>query len=95
MTTKIKEKVHSMLEASQANAKRHPFFSRFTKKKTREEIEEFARQWYLAAYNHKRAFPFLPAITADDETRRELIEVLRDEYGNGDTNKVHAKLLSN
>lgn len=94
-TMELIEKVKTLLEESPANAKRHPFFERFAKGKSREEIERFAKQWYLAAYNHKRAFPFLPAITENDETRRELIEVLRDEYGNGDTKKVHAKLLQN
>ncbi|HYF29129.1 MAG TPA: iron-containing redox enzyme family protein [Candidatus Paceibacterota bacterium] len=81
------------LDASPAMASHHPFFSRFSGEKTSEQIARFAAQWYLAARNHKRAFPFLVAITEDDETRRELIEILRDEYGNGEPDKVHARLL--
>lgn len=83
------------LDASPAMASHHPFFSRFSGEKTPEQVARFAAQWYLAARNHKRAFPFLVAITEDDETKRELIEILRDEYGNGDPDKVHARLLGN
>ncbi|MDO8624358.1 MAG: iron-containing redox enzyme family protein [bacterium] len=82
------------LDASRSNASRHPFFSKFSGKKTSVQVQCFAAQWYRAARNHKKAFPFLIAITQDDETRRELIEILRDEYGNGEPDRVHAKLLS-
>lgn len=81
------------LDTSRANASCHPFFSSFSGQKTPEQILHFATQWYAAARNHKKAFPFLIAITQDDETRRELIEILRDEYGNGEPDRIHAKLL--
>ena len=81
------------LDTSPAMASCHPFFSRFSGEKTPEQVGRFATQWYAAARNHKKAFPFLVAITQDDETRRELIEILRDEYGNGESDRIHAKLL--
>lgn len=81
------------LDASSAMASHHPFFSSFSGEKTPEQVERFAAQWYAAARNHKKAFPFLIAITQNDETRRELIMILWDEYGNGEPDKVHAKLL--
>jgi pyrroloquinoline-quinone synthase len=77
-----------------ATASNHLFFESLASQPiTGEQVNRFAEQWYIAAYNHKRAFPFLVAVTDDDQTRRELIEILRDEYGNGDPTAVHALLL--
>ncbi|MBV9159534.1 MAG: iron-containing redox enzyme family protein [Candidatus Kaiserbacteria bacterium] len=93
MSSDLLRRVNDSLDRSRANAAHHPFFAHFLQKKTPEQVRRFAQQWYLAAKNHKVAFPHLVAITQDDETRRELIEILRDEYGNGDPDEVHARLL--
>lgn len=85
--------VKSMLDTSPANASNHRFFRQFTERKSPEQIERFALQWYTAARSHKIAFPHLVAITTEDTIRFGLIEILRDEYGNGDPQKIHARLL--
>ena len=89
----VLSQAQSMVDGSRATATVHPFFTRFSGQKETEQIKRFAIEWYLAATGHKRAFPFLVAITENDKTRQELIEILRDEYGNGDPEKIHAKLL--
>ncbi len=53
----------------------------------------FAVQWYKAATAHKRAFPGLIYNTRDDELRVQLIEILHEEYGFGDSQRVHARIL--
>ena len=87
------EQAQSLVDASRARANAHPFFAKFKERKDPEQLRRFAPQWHIAATNHKIAFPYLIATTRDDQTRQELIEVLRDEYGNGNPDKIHAKLL--
>lgn len=89
----VLRQVQAMVDGSRATATVHPFFNRFAQQKEVDQIKRFAIEWYLAATGHKMAFPYLVAITRDDKTRQELIEILRDEYGNGDPEKIHAKLL--
>jgi hypothetical protein len=50
-------------------------------------------QWYKTASAHRRAFPGLIGNIKDDEIRFELIDILYEEYGNGDRTRIHGKLL--
>ena len=54
---------------------------------------EFAAQWYKAASAHKKSFPGLIYNTPDDRIRLQLIEILREEYGYGDEDRIHSKIL--
>jgi pyrroloquinoline quinone (PQQ) biosynthesis protein C len=60
---------------------------------SKEQLIRFAIQWYKTARAHKEAFPVLIYNTPDDEVRFDLIEILNEEYGGGDREKIHAKLL--
>ncbi|HEY4109759.1 iron-containing redox enzyme family protein [Puia sp.] len=57
------------------------------------QLKRFAVQWYKTARDHKLAFPAIILNTPVDDVRFELIEILDDEYGHGDREKIHAKLL--
>lgn len=85
--------ITALLDDSKASPKKHDFFRQFRGTKTPDQIKHFAVQWFFAARNHKRAFPFFVGITQDDFVRCKLIEVLRDEYGKGDPTKIHGVLL--
>ncbi len=87
------EQAQTLINASRARATAHPFFPKFRERKDPGQIRRFAPQWHKAATNHKLAFPSLVFITRNDDTRQGLIQVLYDEYGNGDPTKIHAKLL--
>ncbi len=87
------EKTRALIQQSGATAANHPFFRRFGEEKSLEQIKSFAVQWYFAARGHKEAFPYLVATTKNDETRQELTKVLYDEFGNGDPEKIHSRLL--
>jgi pyrroloquinoline quinone (PQQ) biosynthesis protein C len=72
----------------------HKFLSEFLEKTlTKPQLKKFAVQWYKTARDHKLAFPAIILNTPIDDVRFELIEILDDEYGKGDRNKIHAKLL--
>src|SRR5580700_2745575 len=58
-----------------------------------DQVRRFGIQWYKAAAAHKKAFPGLIYNTANDVVRFDLIHILRDEYGNGDVNSIHAFML--
>lgn len=60
-----------------------------------DQMRRFAIQWYKTARAHKIAFPSLIYNIPDDDVRFELVIILLDEYGNGDRDKIHAKLLRN
>jgi pyrroloquinoline quinone (PQQ) biosynthesis protein C len=57
------------------------------------QVRRFGIQWYKAAAAHKKAFPGLIYNTPNDIVRFDLIHILRDEYGNGELNSVHAFML--
>lgn len=72
----------------------HIFFHNFKSKQlTKNQLQRFALQWYLTARDHKLAFPAIVFNTPDDNIRFELIDILYDEYGKGNKEKIHAKLL--
>ena len=89
----------SLLEACKSEIDRggvmhHPFLVRFEHEMLdREQLERFAGQWYKTATAHREAFPSLIANIKDDDLRFELIEILNEEYGNGDQARIHARLL--
>jgi pyrroloquinoline quinone (PQQ) biosynthesis protein C len=83
-----------LVQAAVALTGSSPSLRRFQEKKTPKQIRRFAAQWYITAAEHKRMFPSLIYITENDYTRQELIEILRDEYGNGDKEKIHSRLLA-
>jgi pyrroloquinoline quinone (PQQ) biosynthesis protein C len=58
-----------------------------------DQVRRFGVQWYKAAAAHKKAFPGLIYNTTNDVVRFDLIHILRDEYGNGDVNSIHAFML--
>jgi pyrroloquinoline quinone (PQQ) biosynthesis protein C len=72
----------------------HPFLLRFASTRLdRDQLRRFAIQWYKTARAHKLAFPALVLNTRDDDIRFDLIEILNEEYGSGDREKIHARLL--
>jgi pyrroloquinoline quinone (PQQ) biosynthesis protein C len=74
----------------------HTFLTTFEKQSlSREQLKRFAIQWYKAAKAHKEAFPALIYNVRDDDVRFELIDILNEEYGNGNREKIHARLLFN
>lgn len=73
---------------------RHPFLLRFgAGELTCEQMRRFAVQWYLTAKLHKDAFPAIVLNTNDEDIRFDLIEILREEYGSGDREKIHGRML--
>lgn len=84
--------INSRMEKSGVTT--HLFFQKFKQEHlTNEQLRKFALQWYLTARDHKLAFPAIVYNTPDDNIRFELIDILYDEYGNGNKEKIHAKLL--
>jgi len=74
----------------------HPFLDQFEKGKfTDDGLRRFAIQWYKTARAHKESFPYLIGTVSDDHVRMDLIRILDEEYGNGDPNRIHARLLFN
>jgi pyrroloquinoline quinone (PQQ) biosynthesis protein C len=72
----------------------HQFLQEFKSQYlTKEQLDKFAIQWYKTAKAHKEAFPSLVYNTFDDEIRFELIDILNEEYGNGNREQMHVKLL--
>ena len=58
-----------------------------------ESAKRFAVQWFKAATAHKKAFPGLVYNVKDDEVRLGLIDILNEEYGFGELDMVHARVL--
>lgn len=58
-----------------------------------ESAKRFAVQWYKAATAHKKAFPGLVYNIKHDEVRLGLIDILNEEYGYGELDMVHARVL--
>jgi pyrroloquinoline-quinone synthase len=82
----------TMLDKS--GVKKHEFLRRMSDGGlSNEQVRQFAIQWFKAASAHKKAFPALIYNTSDDVVRFDLIRILRDEYGNGDVEYIHARLL--
>ncbi len=72
----------------------HRFLVEFEHRQlTMEQLRRFAIQWYKTARAHKQAFPALIYNTKDDDIRFDLIDILNEEYGNGDRERIHARLL--
>lgn len=72
----------------------HPFLHRFSAGElTSEQMRRFAVQWYLTAKLHKDAFPAIVLNTNDEDIRFDLIEILHEEYGSGDREKIHGRML--
>lgn len=81
-------------QMSSSRAYRHPFLNELrSKAMDLEGAKRFAAQWYKAATAHKKAFPGLIYNTPDDRVRLQLIEILREEYGFGAEDRVHARIL--
>ncbi|ASU34263.1 iron-containing redox enzyme family protein [Mucilaginibacter xinganensis] len=82
----------AMIDATPVSS--HQFLSAFLEMDlSREQLKRFAVQWYKTARDHKMAFPAIVLNTPIDDIRFELIEILDDEYGKGNREKIHAKLL--
>ena len=72
----------------------HPFLTEFERQVLDgRQLRRFAIQWYKTARAHKEAFPAIIYNTPDDDVRMELIDILYEEYGRGDREKVHANML--
>jgi pyrroloquinoline quinone (PQQ) biosynthesis protein C len=72
----------------------HPFLTRFEAEHlSNAQLSRFAVQWYKTARKHKEAFPALVYNVKDDDVRFDLIDILNEEYGSGDREKIHARLL--
>jgi pyrroloquinoline quinone (PQQ) biosynthesis protein C len=72
----------------------HPFLTLFESEYLSEvQLRRFAVQWYKTARKHKEAFPALVYNVKDDDVRFDLIEILNEEYGSGDRERIHARLL--
>src|SRR5437773_644497 len=72
----------------------HRFLTEFERQELgRDELKKFAIQWYKTARAHKQAFPTLIYNTRDDEIRFDLIDILNEEYGDGNRELIHARLL--
>lgn len=90
------QEVQSSLDSGPASAFNHRFFRRLRERTaTPEEIGLFAPQWFLAADGHKIAFAELIPTIVPELPRFGLIQILYDEYGDGDETKIHARLLRN
>lgn len=77
-----------------STAMHHRFLARFRDEAlSRDQLRTFAILWYKTAREHKRAFPALIWNLPDDDVRFDLIDILREEYGNGDRQMIHARLL--
>jgi len=77
-----------------SRAKQHLFLLRFeTGRLERDQLIRFALAWYHTARRHKEAFPVVVWNTLDDDVRFDLIEILREEYGNGNRENIHARML--
>src|SRR5437870_221653 len=71
----------------------HRFLARFRDETlSRDQLRTFAVLWYKTAREHKLAFPALIWNLPDDDVRFDLIDILREEYGNGDRDMIHARL---
>lgn len=72
----------------------HRFLKRFrVDVLSRDQLRTFAVLWYKTARLHKLAFPALIWNVPDDDVRFDLIDILREEYGDGDRSMIHARLL--
>jgi pyrroloquinoline quinone (PQQ) biosynthesis protein C len=80
-------------QSLRAEVAAHPFLDRFRSGPDRTQMSRFAVQWHITAKLHKDAFPAVILNTPDEETRFDLIEILREEYGSGDREKIHTKSL--
>ena len=72
----------------------HPFHVRFRAGLTHGQMCRFAVQWHITARLHKAAFPAVILNTHDDDIRFDLIEILREEYGSGERDKIHSRSLA-
>lgn len=74
--------------------KSHEFLTAFESRYlTKVQLKRFAIQWYKTAKRHKEAFPALIYNTKNDDVRFDLIDILNEEYGSGDREKIHSRLL--
>src|SRR5579885_73805 len=72
----------------------HEFLQRFESEYlTKAQLRKFAAQWYKTARGHKEAFPAIIYNIRNDDIRFDLIEILNEEYGNGDREQIHSRLL--
>jgi pyrroloquinoline quinone (PQQ) biosynthesis protein C len=72
----------------------HPFLIGFESERLDgAQLRKFAVQWYKTARKHKEAFPALIYNVKADDVRFDLIDILNEEYGSGDREKIHARLL--
>lgn len=72
----------------------HPFLAELRSVTAdREAARRFAVQWYKAATAHKKSFPGLVYNVQNDEIRLSLIDILNEEYGFGELDQVHARVL--
>jgi pyrroloquinoline quinone (PQQ) biosynthesis protein C len=87
--------VESMkLRMSGSPVMHHPFLTLFESECLSDvQLRRFAVQWYKTARKHKEAFPALVYNVKDDDVRFDLIEILNEEYGSGDRERIHARLL--
>jgi pyrroloquinoline quinone (PQQ) biosynthesis protein C len=99
MTTEYVEDNAQVLASTKERLARHPathhrFLLEFERQHLSDgQMERFAIQWYKTARGHKEAFPALIYNTRNDDIRCDLIEILSEEYGYGDRERIHAKLL--
>lgn len=81
-------------EMSQHPAMNHEFLVRFKDEElSKGSLKKFAIQWYKTAKKHKEALPAIVYNVKDDDVRFDLIDILNEEYGTGDRNRIHARLL--
>jgi pyrroloquinoline quinone (PQQ) biosynthesis protein C len=81
-------------EMAASRAYRHPLLDAMRSDlSTQDTARQFAVQWYKAATAHKKSFPGLVYNVKNDEVRLGLIDILYEEYGFGELDKVHARLL--
>ena len=85
---------HAKSRMDSSGVVHHSFLERFEfQRLSRDQLRRFAIQWYKTARAHKRAFPVLVYNTVDDDVRFELIDILNEEYGSGNRDMIHGRLL--
>lgn len=94
MKSNLVPQAEAQMRVSRAFA--HPLLDRLRSEPVdHNSFREFAAQWYQAATAHKKSFPGLIYNMDDDEIRLGLIDILDEEYGYGELDQVHARLLGN
>lgn len=98
-TVMLVETAEDFLENITKDLAGHPihtslFLEQFKSRKlSPQQLRAFGIQWLKTTRSHKLAFPALIANITDDDTRFELIDILYEEYGAGNREKIHARLL--